>query len=98
MSGCARGEHRAPGASHEVPDDTTFSAPHRVTIRGYSGEAMEPQPTLDGRYMLFNNSNAPSVNTDLFYARRIDDDTFDFVGPIAGVNSPVLDGVASVDR
>jgi hypothetical protein len=98
LFGCARGDRRAAAAGPSLPDDTSFSAPHLVTIRGYTGDAMEPQPTLDGRYMLFNNRNDPAINTDLFYARRIDDDTFDFVGPVRGVNTPALDAVASIDR
>lgn len=75
-----------------------FSDPQRVTIRGYDGDAMEPFITRDGRYLLFNNSNDPAVNTDLHYARFVDDLTFQYVGEIAGVNTPSLDGVATVDR
>jgi hypothetical protein len=98
LSCCARGEHRAGVAGRDALEDSTFSSPKRVTIRGYAGDAMEPQPTLDGRYLLFNNRNDPRINTDLFYARRVDDDTFDFVGPVGGVNSAALDAVPSVDR
>jgi hypothetical protein len=54
--------------------------------------------TRDGRYLFFNNSNASSVDTNLHYADRIDDLTFEYRGEIAGVNTPALDAVASMDR
>jgi hypothetical protein len=80
-----------------IPTYTEFSNATRVTITGYTGDAMEPFISKDGQYLFFNNRNDPSVNTDLFYASRVDDQTFEFLGPIAGVNSPQLDAVASLD-
>jgi len=53
---------------------------------------MEPFITRDGRYLLFNNSNDPSVDMNLHYAERIDDLTFAYRGEIAGVNTPSLEG------
>jgi len=44
---------------------------------------MEPFITRDGRYLLFNNSNDPLVDTNLHYAERIDDLTFAYRGEIA---------------
>ena len=58
---------------------------------------MEPFISKDGQYLFFNNRNDPSVNTDLYYASRIDDQTFTYLGPLPGVNSPELDAVASLD-
>lgn len=84
----------APAASG---DYLAFGAPQRVTIRGYDGEAMEPFIARDGRYLLFNDSNA-APDTNLYYAQRVDDLTFEFRGPVAGANSPVLDAVPSLDR
>jgi hypothetical protein len=75
-----------------------FSSPEPVAILGYSGDAMEPFMTRDGRHLLFNNSNDPSVNTNLHYAERVDDLTFVYKGELRGVNTPALEGVASVDR
>jgi len=72
-------------------------APQRVTIRGYHTDAMEPFITKDGRYLLFNNSNDSRVDTNLQYATRIDDLTFQYAGSIRGANSAVLDGVPSMD-
>jgi hypothetical protein len=77
---------------------TGFRDPQRVTILGYSGEAMEPFITRDGRYLLFNNPNDPAINTNLHYARFVNGLRFQYVGEIAGVNTPSLDAVATVDR
>ena len=81
-----------------VPAYDAFANSQRVTIRGYSGDAMEPFITRDGRYLLFNSSNDPSVNTNLHYAERIDDLTFQYQGEITGANSAALDAVATMDR
>jgi hypothetical protein len=74
-----------------------FGAPERITINGYAMDAMEPFATRDGRFLLFNNSNAPPTDTNLHYAERIDDLTFDYRGEITGANSLSLDAVATVD-
>ena len=75
-----------------------FDNPERVTIRGYGGDAMEPFITRDARYLLFNNLNQPSVSTNLHYAERIDDLTFQYKGEIEGVNTPAVEGVPTMDR
>lgn len=72
-------------------------APQRVTIRGYFTDAMEPFITRDGRYLLFNNSNDPRIDTNLQFAVRIDDLTFEYGGAIRDANSTLLDAVPSVD-
>lgn len=74
-----------------------FGSAVPVAIRGYQGDAMEPFLTRDGKYLFFNDSNDPSVDTNLHWARRIDDVTFEYAGPVPGVNSPQLDGVPSID-
>jgi hypothetical protein len=73
-----------------------FGDPERVTIQGYDDHAMEPFITRDGAYLLFNNSNDPSVNTDLHYASRVDETTFEYIGKIEGVNTESLEGVATM--
>jgi Tol biopolymer transport system component len=96
LSSC--GGSSGSGASSSVPTTyDAFSSPITVSITGYSGDAMEPFISKDGQYLFFNNRNDPSVNTDLFYAARVDDQTFTLVGPIPGANSPQLDAVASLD-
>jgi len=67
-------------------------------ILGYGQDAMEPFISRDGSILFFNNSNDPNVDTDLFWARRVDDLTFEFQGPVDGANSSALDAVASMDR
>ena len=79
-----------------TPEYRAFQHPERVSIAGYSGDAMEPFLTHDGRYLLFNNRNDPSVNTNLHYAERIDDLHFAYRGEIQGVNTDALEGVPSV--
>ncbi len=78
----------------------TFTNPERVTIQGYSQDAMEPFVSLDGKYLFFNSSNnpPPGTFTNLYYATSTDDPlTFNFVGEIAGANTTALDAVASMD-
>ena len=67
-----------------------------VVIQGYDGDAMEPFLTRDGSVLFFNNSNAPSAQTDLHWAERVNDTTFRYRGRIDGANSDALDGVASM--
>ncbi len=74
-----------------------FSAPQPVTIAGYSQDAIEPFLARDGSLLFFNNSNDPAVNTNLYWASKIDDLTFQFRGEIGGVNTTALDAVASMD-
>jgi Tol biopolymer transport system component len=85
-------------AAPQPPEYHGFGPAQRVTLRGYSDDAMEPFVTRDGRYLLFNNRNDPRIDTKLHYAERIDDLTFDYRGEIRGVNTPVLEGVPSLDR
>ena len=73
-----------------------FSHPRPVVIRGYTGNAMEPFVTPDGKYMLFNNSNS-AEHTTLRYATRLDDTTFVYGGKISGANdSHALTAVPTV--
>jgi hypothetical protein len=59
---------------------------------------MEPFLTRDGRYLFFNNLNDPSVNTELHYAQRKNDLAFEYKGKLAGVNTPALEGVPTMDQ
>jgi hypothetical protein len=86
------------------PAFTEFANPEMVQILGYddnegnSNDAMEPFISRDGNYLFFNSSNA-APTTNLFWATRIDDVTFQYQGEIGGeVNSGgPLDAVASMD-
>ena len=85
------------GSVAHAEQEPAFGPPQPVALRGYDGDAMEPFLTRDGRYLLFNNRNDPDVDTNLHVARRVDDLNFDWQGELNSANSPVLDGVPSVD-
>ncbi len=83
------------------PDEEyrAFKDPKPITIRGYDGEALDPFITRDGRYLFFNNSHLQPAKTDLHYAARVDDLTFEYKGKIGGVNTDgQLEAVSSMDR
>ena len=95
LAGC--GGSSSPGGGSTPAPYTTFVNSVPVTIAGYAGDAMEPFISKDGQYLFFNNRNDPSIDTQLYYASRVDDRTFTFLGPVPGVNGPALDAVASLD-
>lgn len=78
--------------------ESPFRHPERVRIVGYSGHAMEPFISRDGRYLLFNNLNDPSENTELHWAERVTPVEFRYGGIIAGTSTPALEGVPTLDR
>ena len=80
------------------PGLTEFRNPEMVQILGYDDNAMEPFISRDGNFLFFNNSNS-APTTQLFWATRIDDVTFQYQGQLGGeVNSGgPLDAVASMD-
>jgi hypothetical protein len=84
------------GSPDAKPKFGVFTNPQPVTIQGYSQDAMEPFISPDGNYLFFNNSNSAS-QTNLYYATRIDDLTFQFEGEIVGANATGLNAVASMD-
>ncbi len=65
---------------------------------GHSNDAMEPFISRDGNSLFFNNSNT-AASTNLFWATRIDDVTFQFQGEVGGAvnGSGPLDAVPSMD-
>lgn len=79
------------------PVSDLYVNPQPITISGYSASAMEPFISPDGRYLFFNNSNDPGVNTNLQFAERTGTLTFRYLGELPGVNSDVLDAVPSMD-
>jgi hypothetical protein len=74
-----------------------YSDPRRIEILGYTGHSMEPFLSADGDILLFNNLNAAPENTNLHWARRVDEYTFQYEGEISGVNTIHLEGVPSLD-
>lgn len=79
------------------PPDASFGAPRRVEMRGYTGNLMEPFLSRDGGRLFFNNLNSAPENTNLHWATRVNDSTFQYQGEIAGVNTPELEGVPTLD-
>jgi len=74
-----------------------FGQPVKVAMIGYSGNIMEPFISRDGNTLLFNNLNAAPENTNLHWATKINDTTFQYQGEITGVNTPDLEGVPTLD-
>jgi hypothetical protein len=77
----------------------SFGSEIDVTINGLSFDAMEPFLSPNGNYLFFNNLN-DGVNTKLYYATRLNDSIFNFVGELIGANqttTPHLDAVADLD-
>lgn len=77
-------------------ENISYEGAQKVTITGYSDHAMEPFISRDGTILMFNNSNA-AVNTNLHWATRVNDSTFQYQGEVAGVNSESLEGVPTMD-
>lgn len=77
----------------------SFNTEIEVSINGLTFDAMEPFVSPDGDYLFFNNIN-DGINTKLYYATKINDSTFNYVGEITGTNqvvTPHLDAVADMD-
>lgn len=77
----------------------SFGSEINVTINGLSFDAMEPFISPNGNYLFFNNLN-DGINTKLYYATRVNDSIFNYVGELIGTNqttAPYLDAVADLD-
>ena len=78
----------------------SFGSEIDVTINGLTFDAMEPFLSPDGNYLFFNNLN-DGITTKLFYASRVNDAVFTFIGELNGTNqttTPYLDAVADLDN
>ncbi len=84
--------------SSATPPYQAFSGERIIQLPGYRGDAMEPFIVPDGGALLFNSSNAPGADTDLFSARRLPNGSFAKPEAITPTNSKMLDGVPSLDR
>ena len=98
MQACRQKQVLADAGAADAGTYDAFHSPQDVAIEGYSGDAMEPFLTRDGLYMLFNNRNEPPENTNLHWAKRVDDLKFHYLGEIPAVNTNALEAVASMDR
>lgn len=87
-----------------------FQNSREVAIVGYDGNAMEPFISRDGSLLFFNNLNSGTLpngeenDTDIHYALRIDDVTFQYKGKVIGASGDEiagtneLEGVPNMDR
>ena len=76
-----------------------FGTEIKVTITGLTFDAMEPFISSDGNTLFFNSLNS-GPTTDLFYANKVNDSTFTYIGLVGGCyDSSIehLDAVASKD-
>lgn len=80
-----------------VPPAASFGAPRRVAMRDYNGNLMEPFLSRDGGRLFFNNLNSAPENTNLHWATKVNDSTFQYQGEMTGVNTPDLEGVPTLD-
>lgn len=88
-----------PGSAPQAdqpPAIARFGPPQPVAILGYDDDVMEPFLSRDGATMFFNNRNDPAEQTDLHWATRVDDLTFQYRGRIDSANSSALDGVPTM--
>ncbi|MFI5204032.1 MAG: T9SS type A sorting domain-containing protein [Flavobacteriales bacterium] len=86
--------HRAFSQSYPV-----FGPEIKVTVTGLAFDAMEPFISLDGNTLFFNSLNSGG-NTNLYYATKVNDSTFTYVGLVGGCYDPApghLDAVPSLD-
>lgn len=75
-----------------------FTRPRPVTIQGYDKDVMEPFITRDGKYLFFNSNKTLFKSKDIYWAKRINDHTFRFMGEVQGINTGAVEGVPSMDR
>ena len=75
-----------------------FTSPVKVQINGYNGNAMEPFISRDGTILFFNNLNAAPENTNIHWAKKVNDSVFEYQGEVTGVNTAALEGVPTLDQ
>lgn len=76
-----------------------FGNEKTVTINGLTFDAMEPTISPDGNALFFNSLN-DGITTSLYYAAKVNDTVFNFIGAVPVVNqtiTPRLDAVATLD-
>ncbi|MEQ1765141.1 MAG: hypothetical protein ABL984_18585 [Pyrinomonadaceae bacterium] len=91
---CGRGNSQPVGTGHVA----RFTHLVKVEMIGYDGDIMEPFLSRDGNILLFNNLNSAPENTNLHWATKIKDATFQYRGEVSGVNTADLEGVPTMDN
>jgi hypothetical protein len=79
-----------------MPAVVTAGAPERARIASYTGEAMEPFVSRDGKFLFFNTRNDPGTDTNLHLAEVAFDGHFRYLGILDGTVSRDLDAVATM--
>lgn len=62
-----------------------WANPEKVEIVGYDSDSIEPSISKDGQYLFFNNGYQKPKETSIFYAKKITDNKFQFLGQIEGI-------------
>ncbi len=87
------------GCTHTTPEPILFGPPSPVTVNAYKGaNLMEPFFTRDGKYLFFNNLNSSPEDTNIHWATRKDDKTFDYKGEVSGIATTAIEGTPSMDN
>ena len=63
----------------------TWGNLQKVKIVDYKGDSLESAISKDGQYLFFNNGYQKPKETTIFYAKKIDDNTFQFLGEVEGI-------------
>jgi Tol biopolymer transport system component len=78
--------------SNSTATSDTYGNPELVTLKGYSGSQEDPKLSPDGQYLFFDSHNDAGQPMYLYYAKRIDYKTFQFMGKVPGVDHEGVDG------
>jgi hypothetical protein len=70
------------------PPAPTYAHPEAVAIEGYTGPQEDPVMSPDGLYLFFDSHNDSGLRCYLYWAKRVDYKTFQFMGEVQGVNFP----------
>lgn len=103
LSACAVAQILDPAATLPVDSgaqeksSSLYESPQPVSIDGYNDECMEPFITGDGRYLLFNNSNSPFVDTHIHICKRLGENSFKHLGLLSGSVSKSKDMAPTID-
>ena len=79
IAACTSDENNPP------TNNIAYENPIEVKITGYTDHAMEPFLSADGQTLFYNSQNT-GINTKLYYATRISDTEFEFIGEVNGAN------------
>jgi hypothetical protein len=82
--------------TNPAADASGFYNEQKVTINGYSGDPRSPFISKDDNYLFFD-SWSKNENMDIYYAEKIDNITFNFLGEVKGCNSNFNDFCATMD-